>query len=36
MTLPEDNKQVFASKYRLVLPSEKELRELMAKARDDE
>ena len=29
MTLPEDNKQIFASKYMTVLPSKEELRRLM-------
>ncbi|MBQ9599303.1 MAG: DUF1016 family protein [Clostridia bacterium] len=29
MTLPEDNTQIFASKYQTVLPSKEELRKLM-------
>lgn len=29
MTLPEDNNQIFASKYQTVLPSKEELRQLM-------
>ena len=29
ITLPEDNKQIFASKYQTVLPSKEELRELL-------
>ena len=29
MTLPEDNNQIFASKYQTVLPSKEELRHLM-------
>ena len=30
MTLPEDNNQIFASKYQTVLPSKEELRQLMS------
>jgi hypothetical protein len=29
ISLPEDNKQIFASKYKTVLPSKKKLRELI-------
>ncbi len=29
MTLPEDNNQIFASKYQTVLPSKEELQQLM-------
>ena len=29
MTLPEDNTQIFASKYQTVLPSKEELRKLL-------
>lgn len=29
MTLPEDNSQIFASKYLTVLPSKEELKKLM-------
>ena len=29
MTLPEDNSQIFASKYQTVLPSKEELKRLM-------
>ncbi len=34
-TLPEKEKQVFASKYKLYLPTEKELREELQKSYDD-
>ena len=30
MTLPENNDQIFASKYQTVLPSKEELKKLMA------
>lgn len=30
MTLPEDNNQIFASKYQTVLPSKEELQKLMS------
>ena len=29
MTLPEDNKQIFASKYEMVLPSKEEIKKLI-------
>ncbi len=29
ITLPENNEQIFASKYQIVLPSKKELKELI-------
>ncbi len=29
MTLPKDNKQIFASKYQTVLPSKEELKKLL-------
>ena len=29
MTLPEENTQIFASKYRLILPSKEELKKIM-------
>ena len=29
MTLPEDNNQIFASKYQTVLPSKEELKDLI-------
>ncbi len=29
ITLPENNKQIFASKYKTVLPSKKELKQLI-------
>lgn len=32
-TLPKDNKQIFASKYKLYLPTEKELREEIKRER---
>ena len=32
MTLPEGNEQIFASKYRTVLPTENELRKLLLDA----
>ena len=35
MTLPEDNERIFASKYELVLPTEEELKQLMADARSE-
>ena len=33
ITLPEDNEQIFASKYQTVLPSKEELRQLIEKKR---
>jgi hypothetical protein len=30
ITLPEDNKQIFASRYKTVLPSKEELKKLIA------
>lgn len=33
ITLPEDNEQIFASKYQTVLPSKEELRKLIEKKR---
>ena len=35
MTLPEDNKQIFASKYETVLPSKEELRRLLCEDGED-
>lgn len=35
MTLPEDNEQIFTSKYKTVLPTEEELQRLLAEARND-
>ena len=35
-TLPENNEQIFASKYKTVLPSKKELKLLMMNSKDDE
>lgn len=32
LTLPEDNEQIFASRYQTVLPSKEELRKLMDKS----
>jgi hypothetical protein len=29
ITLPKDNKQIFASKYKMILPSKSELKKLM-------
>lgn len=34
MTLPEDNKQIFASKYETVLPSKEELKKLLNEQAD--
>lgn len=36
MTLPEDNEQIFASKYRTVLPSEAELKDFLNEEAEDE
>lgn len=36
MTLPEDNEQIFASKYKTVLPSEAELKEFLSEEGEDE
>jgi len=37
MTLPEDNSQIFASKYQTVLPSKDELQKLLCEhVKDDE
>ena len=36
MTLPEDNEQIFASKYQTVLPSAEELKNLLIEARQTE
>ena len=36
MTLPEDNAQIFASKYETVLPSEEALQELFREHLSDE
>ncbi len=35
MTLPEDNKQIFASKYQLYLPSKEELKALIENERQN-
>jgi predicted nuclease of restriction endonuclease-like (RecB) superfamily len=35
ITLPEDNEQIFASKYQTILPSKKELRELIENKRQN-
>lgn len=35
MTLPEDNSQIFASKYQTVLPSKEELQKLLREQNDD-
>ena len=34
ITLPEDNKQIFASKYKTVLPSKTELKKLIESKKD--
>ena len=36
MTLPEDNAQIFASKYQTVLPSKEELQRLLEEQMEDE
>ena len=36
MTLPEDNSQIFASKYETVLPSKEELQKLLTEHLGDE
>ena len=36
ITLPEDNEQIFASKYLTVLPSKEELKKLIENKNDDE
>ena len=36
MTLPEDNAQIFASKYETVLPSKEALQKLLAEQTGDE
>ena len=35
ITLPEDNKQIFASRYQTILPSKEELKQLLAQHRED-
>ena len=35
MTLPENNDQIFASRYKLVLPTEDELKQLMVDAQKE-
>ena len=35
ITLPENNEQIFASKYQTVLPSKKELKQLIENNEDD-
>ena len=36
MTLPEDNKQIFASKYETVLPSKEALQKLLKEQMEDD